>query len=376
MKPKVHRVIVEAQTPAPLIIGATLAMTQRTTLKTLARHLDLSVTTVSRALKDGPEVKPETRSAVQQAARELGYRPNTSGLGLRTGKTHVIALVVPVVRPGEFLGDVGALPLIEGLTAGLSGTPYHLSVIPQPPDEDPMVPVQYLVDHGLSDGLIITSTEVDDQRIRYLHERGVPFVTFGRTEMATPHPYYDVDNTDFAYRAARMLYEKGRRRLVMITPEARFQYGWHRIAGFRRAALEFGITLEEDWQILYESKDCNYRQISASACRRQSAPDGYICGTEISAMGILSGLHEKGFRIRQDVDVVTMETSPLMEYQAPPIDGFYQDQHHAGRQLSSLLLRAIAGEPATALQVLTRAEYRPRAGSTASRLTSVDPSTP
>ena len=324
----------------------------RATLKTLAQQSGLSVTTVSRALKNGAEVKPATIARVKALAAELGYRPNTSGISLKTGQTFDLALIVPVIKPGDVLGDVGTLSLIEGLTAGLSGSPYHLTVIAQNPDEDALAPVQYVVEKGLADGVILTSTRTDDIRVRYLAEQNLPFVTFGRTELATAHPWYDIDNRDFAYRAACYLYQRGRQNLVLLTPAAEYLYGWHRITGFRRAAHEFGITIDDDRNLLYETHTDAHHAFVARAARWPQPPDGYICSSEIAALAVSSALQSAAIQVGVEVDVVTMEVSRLAEFFHPPLTGFTQDLHHAGRILSSLLLRAVAGEPVRELQVL------------------------
>lgn len=331
---------------------------RRTTLRTLANHLGLSVTTVSRALKDGAEVKPETIDRVKDAAATLGYRPNTSGIGLKTGKTHVIAMVMPVIQPGEIVGDVGTLPLIEGLTAALAGTPYHLSIIPRRPEQDDLEPVRYVVEHGLADGLILNVTRSEDERVKYLNSLDIPFVTFGRTELAIRHPYYDIDNADFTHRAAGFMIGRGRRRLVMLTPPREFLYSWHRQVGFKRALMEHGLSFDAQRQIVPEGNAVDYRALSRRLAESDERPDGYICGTEVSAMGIMAGLHDAGVRVGEDCDVVTLETSPLPEYFRVPISGFYQDLHHVGRELCRLLLDHIErARPVEQLQLVETAEF-------------------
>lgn len=83
----------------------------KATLKTIAQYTGLSVTTVSRALKDGDDVKQPTKEIVKAAAEKLGYRPNLSGIGLRTGKNYNVCAILPVQRPGDVVGDIGTLAL-------------------------------------------------------------------------------------------------------------------------------------------------------------------------------------------------------------------------------------------------------------------------
>jgi LacI family transcriptional regulator len=227
-------------------------------------------------------------------------------------------------------------------------------VIPQTPDEPEIDPVKYVVEKGLADGIILTSTRANDERVKYLNEQQVPFVTFGRTELATQHPWYDVDNADFVYQAARYLYLKGRKNLILLTPDTEYLYGWHRLTGFRRAALEFGYDISDDANILVESTTNDHQAFVEDAAKRETPPDGYICGTEISALSVSSTLQKLGIMPGKDVEVITMEASRLAEFYHPPLTAFTQDLHRAGRMLSTLLLRSIDGEPAHKLQILDK----------------------
>ena len=174
-----------AETMKQQIAGAEAhaAAPGRPTLKTIAFMTGLGVTTVSRALKDAPEIGEETRRRVQLVARQVGYRPNRAGVRLRTGKTNVISLVLNTEEQiGGFVSD-----MIYGISEHLAQTPYHLIVTPYSRNNDPLEPVRYVVETGSADGIIISRTEPDDTRVRYMLDHGFPFATHGRTEMGIEH---------------------------------------------------------------------------------------------------------------------------------------------------------------------------------------------
>src|SRR5690242_6056579 len=207
------------------------------TLRTIADLAGLGVTTVSRALKDGPELAVETKARVRAIADEIGYRPHRAGVRLKTGRTFVISFVL---NQADDMSDY-ARRLIMGISEVLRGTQYHLQVLPQTVDQHPIDPVRYIVDTQAADGLILTHSEPQDLRVKMLLERDFPFITFGRTELATPHPYIDTDNFDFTYRAARALIARGRRHIVIVLPPKQFTYSGHQLAGYRRAVFEAGL---------------------------------------------------------------------------------------------------------------------------------------
>ena len=142
------------------------------------------MTTVSKALKDAPDIGEETKRRVRLVADQIGYRPNRAGVRLRTGKTNVIALVLTAQEPVMGL----TTHLVRGISEVLSATPYHLILTPYSDSADPMEPVRYIVETGSADGIVFSRTQPDDPRVRYLHERAFPFATHGRTDMGIVHP--------------------------------------------------------------------------------------------------------------------------------------------------------------------------------------------
>lgn len=112
-----------------------MAPPARPNLRQIANSLGLSVTTVSRALKEGPEVHPRTRARVQKAAAKAGYAPNIHGLALRTGRTRTIAAILPL-ETRAYVADLAKVPLIEGMTLAASENGYALSIFSTGPEED------------------------------------------------------------------------------------------------------------------------------------------------------------------------------------------------------------------------------------------------
>lgn len=188
--------------------GETPATTgERPTLKTIAYMTGLGITTVSRALKDAPDIGAETKERVRLIARQIGYQPNRAGVRLRTGKTNVIALVLSVDE--ELMGFTSQM--VFGITEVLSTTQYHLVVTPHIHAKDSMVPIRYILDTGSADGVIISKIEPNDPRVRFMTERNMPFVTHGRSDMGIEHAFHDFDNEAYAYEAVERLAQCGRK---------------------------------------------------------------------------------------------------------------------------------------------------------------------
>jgi LacI family transcriptional regulator len=320
----------------------------RPTLKTISEITGLAVTTVSRALKDGPELSSETRARVQAVASELGYRPDRAGVRLRTGRTFVIGLILDQnVAAAEFERRI-----IMGVSRVLYETSYHLVVMPQAYGADPMEPVSYFVETRAADGLIFTHTRPHDRRVRYLLDRDFPFITHGRTDFAEPHPFYDFDNERFTAEAVRRLRERGRKRIALIEPPRHLACHRHAMEGFTKAVAAFGIDSIVADRVHLDEAPANFRAAARQLATGPNPPDGIVCANETGCIALMAGLRDGGLVIGRDIDVVAKGTSELLDHSYPAIDSFFEDLTFAGEELARLLLRRIAGAPIAQLQSL------------------------
>ena len=327
---------------------------KRPTLKTIAEIANLGVTTVSRALKDGPEIGEDTKKRVRRIARDIGYRPDRAGVRLRTGKTNVISLVL---NPHEEVVGYGT-SMIFGISQALRDTAYHLVVTPHFLGGDPMEPIRYIIETGSADGIILSRTRPQDERIRYLLEVGFPFVCHGRTELATPHPYHDFDNYAFAFEATRRLTAKGRRRLCIIAPPEGVTYHNHMLMGFERALHHFGAVMVPAPGIDTDTAPDEIRAAIRDMMGKAGAPDGFICSGDVSALALNAGLRDAGLTPGRDADLVAKQTSAMLDHTTPAIDTIYEDLTATGHALASLLIGRINEEPMETLQSIREPELR------------------
>lgn len=328
----------------------------RPTLKTISEITGLGVTTVSRALKDGPELSAETRALVRSVADDIGYRPNRAGVRLRTGRTYVVGLILDQdVTIAEFERRI-----ILGVSSVLFDTDYHLVVMPLRPGSDVTEPVRHFVETGAADGLIFTHTQPDDPRVRYLLDRRFPFVTHGRTDTGLMHAFYDFDNERFLIEAVERLAAKGRRRLVLVPPHGSLTCGRHMLDGFRKATTATGIEGIVLDGVDLDSDPLEFRATGRRLASGPNPPDGYICANETRSIALMAGLREAGFAVGVDGDVIAKDTSDLLDHITPAIDSFYEDLTFAGEELARLLLLQIAGRPVSELQTIAAPQLHRR----------------
>ena len=324
------------------------------TLRTVAAMTGFAVTTVSRALANDPRIAQTTRETVARVAAEIGYIPDRAAQRLRTGRTQVVGLVLD--PHSEILGFSGSM--IAGIAEGLRGTRYHISIMPYALEEDPLRPILHIIRNQLADGIIFARTRPEDERVRLLLAHDFPFVTHGRTEIGTPHPWFDYDNHAFALLAVRHLAARGRRRLCIIPPARAYTFARYLTEGFQRGIAETGAAYDIPTAIDLNSPPDRVNRYFASRLTGPDAPDGIICPGEIAAIAINAAIADAGLTLGREVDLVAKQTSQVFDLFRPRMAAIYEDIHEAGSEMARLLLRRIAGEPAAALTMLQPA--RPR----------------
>ena len=328
---------------------------QRVTLRTVATALGLSITTVSRALKEGPEVNRETIELVKRAASELGYRPNLGGINLRTGKTHAIGIVLPFGREGEM--NIVVASLIEGASRYMKARGYRTTIVPQLQADDPFATVRDIVEEGSVDGIIITHTTPQDDRVKYLLEVGMPFVTFGRTELLSVHPSVDLDHEVIGAQAARLLLDAGHRKPLLIAPSSQFTYSLQFVRGWRKAFAERHLDAPDDLIHFTAGTPDNGRELAKHVVTQNPEATAAFVASEEAALGFLAGLRDAGRHGGQDFALITYGGTALPDFFNPPLSTFYYSNHAIGERLAACLSRAITGDDPSELREIVQAEF-------------------
>lgn len=313
---------------------------KRPTLKTIAGITGLAVATVSRALKDAPDIGEATKIRVREAAKNVGYRPNRAGVRLRTGKTNVICLVMSA--ESHLMNHTAQL--IHSVSTALRNTPYHLIVTPHSMEDDPMDPIRYIVETGSADGVILNQIEPDDRRVRYLSEHGLPFATHGRTEMGVAHPWFDFDNERFTELGVERLVALGRKNLALLSPPAYQSYGKHMINGFVVAAQRLGVQYTVLESITSDSDMSAIEADIRGVLEAPNPPDGFISGSTNAAMAIVKAVEDRGLRLGHNVDIVAKEALEFLRHFRKEIIVVNEDVTQAGTFLVGALLDSIEND--------------------------------
>ncbi|WP_158626032.1 LacI family DNA-binding transcriptional regulator [Arsenicitalea aurantiaca] len=214
------------------------ARSANVTIRDVAAELDLSITTISRALNGYSDVGEATRERVAEAAARMGYRPNRNAQRLVTRRTRNIGWVQPD-NERKFL-DPHFVEVMAGVLRGARAGHYDIVLTSELAEGEVAAYERYVAENGV-DGFILDLPREDDPRIAFLLSTGHPFVVHGREARAGRYGWVDVDNYGNFYKLARLMIANGRRRVAFINGDERYTYALHRRMGVVDAIADAGL---------------------------------------------------------------------------------------------------------------------------------------
>lgn len=313
-------------------------------LRELSERLNLSQTTVSRALNGYPEVNEQTRKRVAAAAAEFNYRPNIRARTLATGRSMSIGHIIPFSKQNEMVNIVFA-DFIAGAGEIYAQHGYSMS-LSLVRDEDELNAYRGVADKGAVDGIIVHSPARDDPRIAFLADLDIPFLVHGRaSEVTTRYSWLDVNNKRAIETGTRHLLDLGHRRIGLINGEERMDFAQRRRDGYLAALAIAGIAAEPALMRSSEmSEPCGYLA-THEMLDGAMPPTALVASSIVSALGIRRALHERGLVMGHDVSVLCFddEISYLPNGKTEPVfTAVRSSVRAAGRRCAEMLIDQIA----------------------------------
>jgi len=320
------------------------------TLKDIARHVGVSVTTVSRALGGYDDVAEETRQRILQAAREMGYRPNIIAQSLQRRRTNTVGFIIPTAGPR--FSDPYFIEILTGIGDEAAEHEFDLLVSTRAPGAHEREAYERMAGSRRVDGLLVVRTRCHDERITYLMEGGFPFVSFGRSDLDLDFPYVDVDGTKGLDEATQYLIDLGHRRIAYISAPLDLMFANYRLAGYKRAMERNGLPVQEEWIAIGRlTQEDGYRE-GSKLLKLEPAPTALVAANDLMALGVISAAQERGLTVGRDLAVVGFDDIPLAEHSHPPLTTVHQPIYDIGRMICRTLIQLIQNENPVQRQVM------------------------
>ena len=311
-------------------------------LKELAQHLNLSPTTVSRALNGYPEVGAETRRRVDEEARRLGYQPNPHARRLATGRSHAIGHVFPTDK--SLMIDPLFSDFVSGAADVYSAHGFEV-MLHAGGAEDELAVYRRYAQGGAVDGVVVLGPRVDDPRIALLNSLKLPFIVHGRVdEYEDGYAWLDIDNRGAFQKATKLLTDLGHRRIGIINGFENMTFALHRKQGYERALSDKGISLDP---MITSSglmtEENGYRQ-SKRILMLANRPTALLLSSMLLVSGAMRAINEMGLQIGKDISLIAHDDGlPFLNAEGlvPALTTTRSSIRAAGSRVAELLLSTI-----------------------------------
>jgi DNA-binding LacI/PurR family transcriptional regulator len=330
----------------------------KVTITDIASVVNVSPTTVSRALKNDARITPEVREKVKAAAQELGYRPNLMARALVSNRTHAIGYIVDNLS-WSFFSELAESIQIAAESFRYSS--YIHSSLKRPENE--RQGIESLLSRGV-EGLLISPTEAKENLpfIRGLAQQKFPLVLLSDIEELEVDKVV-VDNYAGAYRAMEHLHGLGHRKILYIGPAENSNIKTQRLSAYHSYIQSNQLT-ESDKLVFCEEDDPMYGyRVVRQVMKTRQRPTAIFAHNDTLALGVYRGLYEMGFKIPDDVSVVGYDDLPSCEFMHPPLTSVGTPLRELAAVAVGLLLERINHpntEKATSTNVFKKIALNPK----------------
>jgi len=317
-------------------ISTKLMKTHPVTIKDIARELGISPSTVSRALKDHPDISPQTKIQVRELVEKLKYKPNAVALSLRSRKTNIIGVIVPEMVHHFFSSVISGIEE-EAIAAG-----YNVMIFQSNESyEREILNVQALLASRV-DGVLVSISK-NTKKISHLKElmdNDIPVVLFDRANDELETDKVIVDDFTGALEAVEYLIKSGCRRIAHFAAPQHMNIGYLRQRGYISALEKNGIAIDDD---LIVKCDTHHEALEEThkIMALPNPPDAFFTVNDLAAAGVLTVLKKLGLKVPEDISIIGFSDTLVSTVTDPPLSSVSQHGFEMGQIAAKILLQRV-----------------------------------
>lgn len=319
-----------------------IRMATQVTIKDIAKILGISVSTVSRALKDHPDISVDTKKEVQELAKRLNYTPNAIALSLRNRKTFLIGVIVPEIVHHFFSC------IISGIEQVANQNGYNVVILQSNESYEREVSICQTIQNARIDGVLVSVSKETHKaaHFRELQQVGIPIVFFDRICGDIDTDRVIVDDFHGAYTAVEHLISVGCKRIAHLSAPQHLQIAQKRQMGYLQALKDYHIPVDESLIIACDNQQ-EAVSVGKQLMQRDIRPDGIFAVNDLTAAGVMYAVKHAGFCVPRDVAVCGFTDGLVSTLTDPTLTTVGQHGEEMGRMATELLLKRVNAEDQT-----------------------------
>lgn len=324
-------------------------MRRKITLKHIARELEVSISTVSKALKNSSEISKDTKDKIQAFAKLYNYKPNNIAISLKNKRTKNIGVIIPDIVHHFFT------TVFRGIEKYANQRGYNVIVCVSDESFDREVINMEMLANGSIDGFIMalageTQLKKDYNHLKEITEQGIPLVLFDRVTDEIKCDKVVLNDTEIAYEATMNLIESGCRSIALLTTGDFFSVSNSREEGYRNALRNNNMEINEALILrLPYDEDIN----GIERFLKDNKVDAVLSVNEIFAIHCLGVAQRIGFKVPEDISIIGFTDGILSKYSIPKLTTVAQHGDKMGEMAAKLLIQKIESDFDEADEVFT-----------------------
>lgn len=309
------------------------------TMKEIAKKLGVSVSTISRALKDSPELHPETKRKIVEMAKEMNYQPNLLAQSLRISRSKTLGVIVPEITSHFFAS------CISGIQDAANKRGYNVMICQSNESlEQEKANIRTLVSSQVDGLLISLSRETNQYEHLYeLYDREINFVLFDRVHEDIPVSKVTFNDVGGAYQVVKHLLEGGNRRIVYVSGPEDLYISKKRKEGYLDALKEFGVHQDNSLIKITDLTTEGNIKVAKDIVEMRPRPDAVFCMIDPVAVDVLTQWKSMGIKIPEDMALAGFTNNPTSAVVEPPLTTVSQPGYEMGKLAVSHLLDQLDG---------------------------------
>ncbi len=313
-------------------------------IRDVAKRLNISITTVSRALDGYSDVAEETRQLVVKTAQEMGYVPNRAARQLRRQRSDTIGYILPARAP-QF-ADPFFSEFIAGLGDEATSRNFDLLVSTAAPNSDlERQNYERWVNGRKVDGLVLNRMRLYDWRVQFLAQTDLPFVSLERTLDNSDHASVEVDSLGGFTKLMAYLTDQGHKSIAYIGGPKELKIQSDRFEGYKKGLAAAGIAFDPDVVVEGDTTRGGGYQAAQQLFALKCPPTAITCINDLTAIGVLHAASERGLSVGHGLAVAGFDGIADAEHSSPPLTTLNQPLYEIARNLVKMLVALIQNQP-------------------------------
>lgn len=309
------------------------------TIKDIARELNISVSTVSRALQNHPDISERTKDLVRDCARQLNYKPNIMASNLRTSKNTTIGVVIPELNHHFFSS------ILDGIEQTANEAGYNILICQTGEDVQKEIrSVQTLIGSRVAGMLVGVSKQTAQlHHLQEVLDNSIPLVLYDRPCPSLPCDQVVSDDYMGAFNAVEYLIQTGKRKVMFMSSSFQLEVSRRRYQGWRDALMRYHIPIQDNMIV-----ECDTRSGAIIATPRilqsEDRPEAIFCVNDDCAAGVLHAAQIMGVKVPDELSICGFSNAPICRATVPMLTTVQQHGVAIGKRATMRLLKRLAGE--------------------------------